>query len=449
MQVESKIQALSEKPLSPPERDRFSELHTVIKISNIIGYLPLNLEEILDSVVLEVYRLFRPYSCAIHLVREKERMDLVVACGPYGLDRREMYHKSRGIERCKALRDGLPVIINDGEREFCENRVRGRIMSHVCIPIIGGKEHFGTISMDSFKKNAFTTWDLEILLSIANQISLAIQRANLFAKVEKEKRELEEANREIRKLNTALKQKIKKLETLQVRLLQSEKIAALGRLAAGLAHEINNPSSIILNRIECLLLEAEEKGLPDDVLKDLRVISAYAEKISSMVRGLLIFSRSYVDRHVPVDMVALMRKVVETFREDKRVEGFDFHIIAEPALPMVAGDGEKLEQVFMNLIDNAIDAMPQGGTVEIVIRPSPTKEGFVEIGVRDRGKGIPKDILSKIFDPFFTTKKIGKGTGLGLSISMSIVKGHGGDILVESEPGRGSTFTVLLPRSGR
>ncbi len=430
-------------------RDKFTELSTIIKISNIIGYLPLNLEEILDSVVLEVYRLFRPYTCSIHLVKERGKMELVVACGPDGLDRKERYHKSCFVERCKTLRDGLPMIVTDGDREFCENRVRhkGRIMSHVCIPIIGGKEHFGTISMESLRKDAFTTWDLEILLAIANQISLAIQRANLFARVEEEKRELEEANREIRKLNIALEQKIKKLETLQMRLLQSEKIAAVGRLVAGLAHEINNPSSIILNRIECLLMEAEEKGLPEEVLQDLRVISTYAGRISSMVRDLLVFSRSHVDRHTPVDIVALVRRVVDTFREDRKVEGFDFPIQAEPDLPKVKGDEEKLEQVFTNLVDNAVDAMAHGGVVEIGIGRSKARDGFIEVRIRDKGKGIPREILSKIFDPFFTTKRIGKGTGLGLSISMSIVKGHGGDILVESEPGKGSTFTVLLPQA--
>ena len=441
------MQVLDREGLSA-ERDKFTELSTIIRISNIIGYLPLNLEEILDSVVLEVYRLFRPYTCSIHLVKEKGKMELVVACGPEGLDRKERYHKSCVIERCKTLRDGLPVVVKDGESEFCENRLRYRdgIMSHVCIPIIGGKEHFGTISMESLRKDAFTTWDLEMLLAIANQISLAIQRANLFARVEEEKRELEEANRQIRRLNAALEQKIRTLEALQVKLLQSEKIAAVGRLAAGLAHEINNPSSIILNRIECLLMEAEEKGLPEEVLQDLRVISDYARKISVMVRDLLVFSRSYVDKHAPLDIVALIRRVVDAFKEDKGADGFDFRINAEDAVPKVTGDGEKLEQVFMNLLDNAVDAMARGGVVEIGIGRSKARDGFVEVRVRDKGKGIPKDILSKIFDPFFTTKKIGKGTGLGLSISMSIVKGHGGDILVESEPGRGSTFTVLLPQ---
>ncbi len=429
-------------------RDRGAEFSTIIKINNIIGYLPLNLENILESVAMEIYRLFKPYSCSIHLVDGEGRMKLIVACGPDGLEKKKRYHKSCMVERCGALKDGLPIIVEDANQSMCQNRIgyNEGIMSHVCIPIIAGRENFGTISMDSLERNTLTTWDMEVLLSIANQISLAVQRANLFKRLEEEKKGFEEANREITKLNIALKQKVKELETIQSKLVQSEKIAATGRLAAGLAHEINNPSSIILNRIECLLMEAEDKGLPGEIIKDLKVISAYTRKISSIVKDLLIFSRSYVDRYVPVDIGAVVERVVDVFKRTKCLKDIEFSITVESHLTPVAGDKERLEQVFMNIIDNAVDAMPDGGMVEIMISHSSTKEGFVEIGIRDRGKGIPEDIISKIFDPFFTTKKIGKGTGLGLSISMSIVKEHGGDILVDSKPGKGSTFIILLPR---
>jgi signal transduction histidine kinase len=237
---------------------------------------------------------------------------------------------------------------------------------------------------------------------------------------------------------------VQELKETQYQLIRSEKLAATGRLAAGLAHEINNPTSIILNRIDCLLMEAEENGvLPYDVIRDLTVISSYTKKISSIVKDLLIFSRSPSEKYRTVDLRMIIQRIVEVLT--KKDKAYHFNLVWKNELPAMKGDEDRLEQVFLNLLDNAMYAMPEGGNIDISLEKSPSNNDFVEVIITDKGKGIPESELSKIFDPFFTTKKIGKGTGLGLSICLSIIKEHNGDIVVESWPGKGSTFKVLLP----
>jgi PAS domain S-box-containing protein len=223
---------------------------------------------------------------------------------------------------------------------------------------------------------------------------------------------------------------------------QAEKLAALGTLAAGLAHELNNPIGIISSRAELMLLDSESRPVPDDVRDDLAVIHRHAQRVTRIAEGLLSFSRHSSGRHGPVDLNRLIDETLLLIEKQIVKEGVVLKRSLSPDLPPVWGDGNALQQVVMNLLTNARDAV--GGHGEIAVETGlAARPGAVRLTVRDTGSGIPPEILPSIFDPFFTTKST--GTGLGLSISYGIVREHQGTVDVESKPGQGTTFMLTLP----
>ncbi len=236
------------------------------------------------------------------------------------------------------------------------------------------------------------------------------------------------------------------LSQAQAQLLQAEKMASLGRLAAGIAHQINNPlSGIVL--FSNLLLENPEVAANNEWSSDLQRIADDAERCRSIVKELLEFARQTQQRLQPVELnQALANKV---FLLERQVLFQNIEIIKDfsPEIPQIHVDPQQLDHVFMNLIINAAQAMNSRGTLTLRTRYLAQDE-MVEIGVSDTGQGIPEEIRSRIFEPFFTTKEVGQGTGLGLSMVYGIVERHGGSIHVESEICQGSTFTVRLPIGG-
>ncbi|RLA85871.1 MAG: PAS domain-containing sensor histidine kinase [Deltaproteobacteria bacterium] len=233
----------------------------------------------------------------------------------------------------------------------------------------------------------------------------------------------------------------KRLQETQLQLLQSEKLRSLGEMAAGVAHEINNPLGGILLYASLLL---EELSPEDQKRKDVERIVSEATRCKEIVKSLLEFARQsspdkeLVNVNSAINEGLLFLENQATFHNIRIVKELD------PGLPPVYGNVGQLKQVFMNIMLNAVDAMHGEGT--LTIRTSLSQDAReVIISFTDTGVGIPKEILPRIFDPFFTTKEVGKGTGLGLSVSYGIVKEHGGRIEVESEVGKGSTFRVILP----
>ena len=233
-------------------------------------------------------------------------------------------------------------------------------------------------------------------------------------------------------------------------MIQSQKLAAIGQLSAGIAHEINNPLAII----------GEEAGWLQDILKresmkdfkeaeefkdSLREIVSQAGRCREITHKLLSFARKMdsairdVELNVLLDEVASMREKDASLQNIKLVREF------EKDLPILHSEPSLLRQVFLNLINNAIDAIRGGGEIRLVTRKTPDRPDTVSVSIGDSGIGIPKENLDKIFDPFFTTKPPGKGTGLGLSICHGIVKKIGGEIAVTSVPGKGTTFSIILP----
>jgi two-component system NtrC family sensor kinase len=247
---------------------------------------------------------------------------------------------------------------------------------------------------------------------------------------------------------TDLREKItmeKELQDTQVRLLQSEKMASLGSLAAGVAHEINNPLGGIL--IYSSLLMEDFEASNDPRVQDLKKIVDEASRCKEIVKSLLEFGRQTESRFEPIDVNKAI--VDDLFFLEKQVLFHDIKIIKhlDPSLPPVEGDPNQIKQVFMNMMVNAAEAMSEGGGALTITTGSGSDESSIFISFKDEGTGIPSEIQSKIFDPFFTTKGVGKGTGLGLSTSYGIIQSHHGNIDVESQQGKGTTFTIYLPRS--
>jgi hypothetical protein len=224
---------------------------------------------------------------------------------------------------------------------------------------------------------------------------------------------------------------------------QGEKLAALGTLAAGLAHELNNPIGIISARTELMLLEAESRALPEDVRDDLRVVHRHAQRVSRIAHGLLSFARQPPGEHGAVDLNRLVEETLLLIEPQLVSRRIVVDRTLAPGLPVVWGDGNALQQVLMNLLTNARDAMREGGKISIETARAADPSGGVRLAIQDTGPGIPPEVVARIFDPFFTTKP--DGTGLGLSISYGIARDHQGTIDVHSVPGQGATFVLALP----
>jgi PAS domain S-box-containing protein len=223
---------------------------------------------------------------------------------------------------------------------------------------------------------------------------------------------------------------------------RAEKLASLGTLAAGLAHELNNPIGIMSSRIELILLE--DAALSAELRDDLQVLQRQAQRVAKITNGLLSFARQSSGDRGPVDLNHVVQETLALAERQIEKEGVRFAIELAPDLPAIFGDADTLQQVVLNLLTNARDALAAGGG-DIHIRTA-RREGrpdFVELVVADTGPGIAPEDLTRLFDPFFTTKPA--GTGLGLSISHGIVREHGGTIDVESSPGRGTRFVLAFP----
>ncbi len=252
---------------------------------------------------------------------------------------------------------------------------------------------------------------------------------------------MEELNRELKARGEQLERAYQELKGAQEHLIRSEKLAALGTLSAGLAHEINNPIGIISSRVELMLLEAKERALPKQVQEDLKVIGKHAARVARIAHGLLSFAKQASWEFIPLDLNQLVEEVLLLTEKQLSKERITLEKRLSPGLPKILGSPNHLEQVLLNLLTNAREAMPQGG--RLVVESRKGQDGYVQLLVTDTGVGIPEEARPRIFDPFFTTKK--KGTGLGLSISYGIIQGHGGTIEVDSQVGKGSTFIVTLP----
>ncbi|MBI3764854.1 MAG: GAF domain-containing protein, partial [Chloroflexi bacterium] len=282
-----------------------------------------------------------------------------------------------------------------------------------------GDRVIGVLAVESTRRAAFGGEDERLLTIVARQLALALDNAQLFADVQA---------------------RIAELRQTQAQLIQTEKVAAIGRLTASIAHEVNNPLQSIHN---CLRLASENRLSPERQHEYLVMAGTEVTRLMEIVRRMLEFYRPAAAERAAVPVNALIEDVLALTGKQVRDARVELRRDLAAGLPMVSVVPNHLRQVFLNLILNAVEAMPAGGTLKIA---TASHDGDLRIRFEDSGGGIPASDLSKIFEPFFTTKD--GGTGLGLSVTYGIVAAHGGWIDVESEAGRGTAFTVHLPVSG-
>lgn len=246
---------------------------------------------------------------------------------------------------------------------------------------------------------------------------------------------------EVDRLILAFNRMAEELEARQEQIIHSRKIASLGTLVSGVAHELNNPINNIILTIDSL---TSGRKVPDERRRTmLEDILTQAVRASGIVKNLLDFSRSETALIEELDIARILRETIRISENQITVSNINLHVDLAPDLSKIKGNRQALQQVFINLVTNAVHAMPDGGALRV--RAAAGKDRKVLITIQDTGSGIAEEHLPFIFDPFFTTKEVGQGTGLGLSVSHGIIKKHGGWITVDSSPGKGSTFTITLP----
>jgi len=225
---------------------------------------------------------------------------------------------------------------------------------------------------------------------------------------------------------------------LEDQLRKTERLAELGTLASGMAHEIGTPMNVILGRAELLMRKATDER----TRRSLETIVIQVERITKIMNQLLSFARKRPADRQGINLESVMIDVLDVLQERFQKHHIQVTKTVSPQLPKVLADPDHMNQVFLNLILNACQAMPEGGTLSLALHPT---DSMVEVTVQDTGCGIPQEQLSKIFDPFFSTKAVGEGTGLGLTVVHGILQEHQGAIRVKSVPGQGTTFIVSLP----
>ncbi len=238
-----------------------------------------------------------------------------------------------------------------------------------------------------------------------------------------------------------------KMDELNAQLMQTDKLAALGKMATGIAHEINNPLAVIGEKagwMRDLLAEEEFQDSANlkEYQKSIEKIEEHVERVRKITHNMLGFARRMEPHLDNVDVNAVLNQTLELLQNHARINNIDIKKDLQTDLPVIATDQSQLQQVFLNLANNAIDAIGKDGTIDIVTRRTDQR---IEVSIKDDGPGIPRELQRRIFDPFFTTKQTGKGTGLGLSISYSIIERMGGTISFSSKEGEGTEFRIFLP----
>ncbi len=298
------------------------------------------------------------------------------------------------------------------------------ILGFVCVPIRSRGRILGTLSLGRQTAGGFDEREVALVQATADQIGVALDNARLYSE---SRRRFEELTR------------------TQARLVHAEKLSAVGELASGVAHEINNPLTTILGQAHLLLADTELKPLVRDRLT---IIADETARTARIVQNLLMFARHYTPERRPCVLADQVRRVLDL--KIYQLQHDDIEVVTEFApCPPVSADENQIQQVLLNLVQNAHQAMSaRDGTRTLTLRVR-AAGGYGRVEVLDSGSGIPPEVLPRIFDPFFTTKVPGKGTGLGLSVSYGIVAEHGGRLTASNRPEGGASFVVELPLGPR
>ncbi len=335
------------------------------------------------------------------------------------------------------FKTGESTVVNDVLQDSRYRSIKGwQAGSEMCVAIREGVKVLGIIDVESSSRNAFTHNDFMALESLAGILASVITSADQYQR-------LQVMITQLRSTQVELRTRMEAQRSAENRLIQAAKLAAVGEMAAGIAHELNNPLTSVTGFAELAL---EELPKDTETYKDIEMVLREALRARSVVRRLLDFARQGERSRARASLNEVVEDVVALSKHLIHTSGVELTIDLEVTLPWVIVDGNQMKQVLLNLVHNALQAMPNGGEMKILTETvARNNRDWVVVSVIDTGVGIPKMEQTRIFEPFYTTKGNQGGTGLGLSVTYGIVTDHGGQIEVESQPGAGSKFTVWLP----
>ena len=332
---------------------------------------------------------------------------------------------------------GESIMVNDVLQDKRYRSIKGwQAGSEMCVAIRESEKIIGIIDVESSSRNAFTHNDFIALESLAGILASVITSADQYQR-------LQVTISQLRSTQMELRARMEAQRSAENRLIQAAKLAAVGEMAAGIAHELNNPLTSVTGFAE-LVLEDMPEG--SESRKDLETVMREALRARDVVRRLLDFARQSESIRARASLNEVVEDVVALSRHLIHMSGIELKIDLEKDLPWVLIDSNQMKQVLINLVHNALQAMPDGGEMEIkTSNSSRSNRAWVIVSVQDTGVGIPQLEQARIFEPFYTTKGNQGGTGLGLSVTYGIITDHGGQIDVVSQPGAGAKFTVWLP----
>jgi signal transduction histidine kinase/ActR/RegA family two-component response regulator len=391
------------------------------------------------SSTLDIDELFKK---ALDLLRDHWGYTL---CGIFLLDRAkdELYIKQvigRDLEEVRDMRfrvgvDGVvgwvaktgePLYIRDVSKDprYIPGSPEGK--SNAAFPLKIRDKVIGVLDIESNNLNGFDDEDLKLLSSFTGQVSIFIENAQLFSDLKKTLQELKQA---------------------QDQIIQTEKLKALGEMASGVAHDFNNVLAVILGNTQLLNLQLGHLS-PEEVREQLRIIERSAKDGAETVRRIQGFTGMRRDKEfISLSLNEIIAEVISItqprWKDQTQKTGIQIELVTHLGdIPLILGNPSELREVLTNIIFNAVDAMPEGG--RLTVSSQSQADDWVELRISDTGIGMTDEVKKRIFDPFFTTKGV-TNSGLGMSVSYGIIKRHGGEILVESEPGRGTAFILHLP----
>jgi signal transduction histidine kinase len=392
------------------------ELCTLIEVSSDIT-ASLDLEEVFKRVVRQAVRLLRAQAAALMLVDDNGQTLRLKAT--YGGSQGWLQHPPPDLQTSflgDVVRSGSPLAILDLQDKahpaYAQLGAQEGLSSLLCIPLKTSVRLIGLLTVYTMEPRRFRPEEVELLLALAAQSSTAIENARLYRAM---------------------------LDT-QERLRQSERLAALGSMSAGLAHEIRNP----LHTMQLLAYAMQKDSVRSGMLTaDLEVMQSEIGRLTLLVEQFLDFARPKRPAISPQKLHEIMEETLLLVRTEARRRGIRITKTWPGDLPVVWVDGTQIKQVFLNILLNAMQAMPSGGGIAVRMR---AEDACITTEIQDQGQGMAAAVKAQLFTPFFTTKP--KGVGLGLSISQRIVEGHGGVIRVTSQTGAGTTVRIDLPLMG-
>jgi signal transduction histidine kinase len=418
----SKIRA---RRLEDSLQQRTTELEVLVQVGSTLNRA-LSLEGVAENL-LEAVQGYLPARFAALLIVDEQAHPVLTRFVGFQPSPQEFF--GAGTLPGDALEQREVIFMSNAD-----DQPSGRLMiggvecrSGIALPFQHMGMLLGVLVLADPQPGRFAEGEVRVLQSIAEHASLAIRNAQLFTHLQEYAQNLE----------AMVEARTQALQAAQVQLQRADKLAALGTLAAGIAHEINNPLQPVLTNLE-LALEDIDAG--QNVAREMLDFAREdVQRIKRIVAGLLDFARPAKTELGPVNVNKVMEEVIGLARKQLEHARVQIQMLPE-ARKSILGSRDQLKQVFLNLVVNAMDAMPSGGTLNIDTRDD---GDFVVLQVQDSGDGIPAEQLAHIFDPFYTTKI--HGTGLGLSVSHSIIQSHGGRFEVDSKPGKYTRFMVYLP----